>query len=280
MIHLAREDYNKVLIPLNQVKINRMFAEAVIRKTIPGNVYVDCLEDPHAFYVLHPYGMSLLFGESGNEDFNRELVHYITNKKQKRLSQEWLQADPAGDWIALIDSVMLTHNDSLVRDQTIDVKGTSQPILRNTRVNFRFNSEAYRRTRKTITGPDDEIVQITKGMFMAQPGSVTARNFWRDEEHFLAEGIGYSLLSSGDIASTAFSAFIDPYKLEIGIETSEGHRGKGYAYAVCAALIDYCLEHQLEPVWSCRLENEGSYKLAQRLGFEPSLTLPYYRLAE
>jgi hypothetical protein len=36
----------------------------------------------------------------------------------------------------------------------------------------------------------------------------------------------------------------------------------------------------LEPVWACRLENDGSYKLAQKLGFEPVLEIPYYRLSK
>lgn len=60
--------------------------------------------------------------------------------------------------------------------------------------------------------------------------------------------------------------------------TVDAHRGKGYAVSVCSALIDYCLDHDLEPVLACRLENEGSYYLAQKLGFRPSVTLPYYRL--
>jgi RimJ/RimL family protein N-acetyltransferase len=78
--------------------------------------------------------------------------------------------------------------------------------------------------------------------------------------------------------SMAYSAYITHNQLELGIETSENHRGKGLALHTCSALIDYCLKYQYEPVWSCRFENAGSYRLAQKLGFEPVLTLPYYRL--
>jgi RimJ/RimL family protein N-acetyltransferase len=58
----------------------------------------------------------------------------------------------------------------------------------------------------------------------------------------------------------------------------EQYRGKGLALHACSALIDYCLEYNYEPVWACRLENYASYKLAQKLGFDPVLYMPYYKL--
>lgn len=81
--------------------------------------------------------------------------------------------------------------------------------------------------------------------------------FWRNAEQFAERGIGYTLMDGGEAASTAFAAFVEDSQLEIGIETNEQHRGKGYASHVCAALIDYCLENGLEPVWSCRKKKEG-----------------------
>jgi RimJ/RimL family protein N-acetyltransferase len=66
--------------------------------------------------------------------------------------------------------------------------------------------------------------------------------------------------------------------LELGIETVEAYRGKGLAQSVCSALIDYCLQNNYEPVWSCRFENTASYRLAQKLGFEPVSTRTYYKL--
>ncbi len=48
----------------------------------------------------------------------------------------------------------------------------------------------------------------------------------------------------------------------------------------CSTLIEYCLENSYEPVWACRLENVGSYKLAEKLGFEMYGEVPYYRLSK
>lgn len=278
MIELESKDYYKATMPLSYVIINTMFAEAVIRQVVPGKVYVDCIHNPHTFYVVHPYGMALLFGESDNEVFNRDLNNYITNKNKTRFNPEWLQVDPASDWIGVIDSMLNSHNSKVMNNEDSADLNDQRAIIRNTRVNFSFNRKEYLLTKELFQSHDHEVVRMTKELFVAQTGSVNPKGFWRDAEHFLAEGIGYSLLCEGEIVSTAFSAFHNEHQLEIGIETSEAFRGKGYAYSVSSALIDYCLNHRLEPVWACRLDNEGSYKLARRLGFEVSLTIPYYRL--
>ncbi|WP_410514949.1 GNAT family N-acetyltransferase [Paenibacillus sp. BR2-3] len=270
MIKLENRHYNKAIAPLSHVKINTMFAEAVIRQRIPGTIYVDCVEAPSSFYVVHPYGMSLLFGNTDNEYFQHNLYEYITNTRRIRNQPEWLQVAPEGAWTGTIDSIINSYN-CTVHENT---------IIKQTRVNFSFDLEAYQRTKKQLHNHEHNVMQTTKEQYLSLSGSVTPKCFWRDADQFLTDGIAYSLLENGEIASTAFSAFRNEHQLEIGIETSEAYRGKGYAYSVCSALIDYCLNNQLEPVWACRLENEGSYKLAQRLGFTPSITIPYYRLAE
>lgn len=74
MKRLERKDYYKAIEPLGKVKINTMFAESVVKQVIPGSVYVDDIVNPRAFYIAHPCGMSLLIGESDNEEFKRDLL--------------------------------------------------------------------------------------------------------------------------------------------------------------------------------------------------------------
>ena len=278
MIELAPKDYYKALPILYQVKINTMFAEAVLEQHIPGIVYVDCNENPSTFYVAHSYGMSLLFGDSGDDSFTRGLYDYITNQSTTRQHVEWLQVDPEGKWSEVIDSIISSHNNRLENCGLSSEEFERKQILRNTRVNFSLDRDAYRDAKQNFPSYDELVARTTKEQFLTQTGSVIPRFFWRDEVHFAEEGVGYTLLKDGEIAATSFSSCRTANQLEIGIETTDAHRGKGYAISVCSALIDYCLDHDLEPVWACRLENEGSYYLAQKLGFRPSVTLPYYRL--
>jgi RimJ/RimL family protein N-acetyltransferase len=110
-------------------------------------------------------------------------------------------------------------------------------------------------------------------------GSVVPLNFWDSAEDFYKVGAGFSLFCDNQLASTAFSSVVLGNQLELGIETLGQYQGKGLAQYTCSALIDYCLDNGYEPVWACRLENTGSYKLALKLGFEPVLNIPYYRLS-
>ncbi|MFD1773728.1 GNAT family N-acetyltransferase [Paenibacillus rhizophilus] len=148
-------------------------------------------------------------------------------------------------------------------------------ITKFTRVNFRFDRIRYENAVKDRGGLRHAITPTTQEIFLKLEGRVAPKYFWSNAEQFAERGIGYTLTDGGEAASTAFSAFVEDNQLEIGIETNEQHRGKGYASHVCSALIDYCLENGLEPVWSCRKENEGSYYLAQKLGFVPTVSIPY-----
>ncbi|MNZ59361.1 GNAT acetyltransferase [compost metagenome] len=278
MIELESKDYYKVLPLLRQVNINTLFAEVVLHQHISGKVYVDCLDNPRTFYVVHPYGMSLLFGDLGNEAFLDKLYDYVTNQSGVRHQIEWLQTDPAGRWSEVIDSMLLTCNGHLEKEGLLPEEMERKSIIRSTRVNFSFDRDAYFEAKQNFPEHGETIICATKEQFLTQAGSVVPRFFWRDKEHFAREGVGYSLMRDGKVASISFSSCRVGNQLELGIETEEAYRGKGYAFSVCSTLIDYCLEHDLEPVWACRLENKGSYYLAQKLGFRPTVTLPYYRL--
>jgi RimJ/RimL family protein N-acetyltransferase len=276
VIRLARKDYGKAEEALRRLPINTMFVQSVLRECVDGEVYADRETEPEAFYVAHPYGMAMLFGKKGSSEFEAELAKRLTNADGSRSKPEWLQTEPEAGWDEVVASVMQAHQASLA-EAGLPEDG-DRAIWKNTRINFRFDPAKYEQAKQTHLHREHEIVRTTGELFHQQPGAVVPRFYFRNEEQFVNEGVGYTALNGGEPAATAFSAFRNETKLEIGIEASEGFRGKGYAFAVCSALIDYCLEHGLEPVWSCRLENDASYRLAQKLGFVPTVTLPYYRL--
>ncbi|SET20894.1 GNAT family N-acetyltransferase [Paenibacillus sp. NFR01] len=277
MIELEPAFYPEALELLRQSPINTLFAESVLLKKVSGKLYGDHPANPRTFYVVHPYGMSLLFGEPGSPAFQQAFIEYVTGMSGKRTFTEWLQADPAEAWEAWTDSVMEICNREVSRGSGTKETG-GQQIERSVRVNFAFDRDQYATGKKNVVPPAGELVRTDETLFEALQGAVVPRYFWRDAKHFASEGAGFTLLHGGAPASTAFSSCRIGSKLEIGIETTAEYRGTGYAYAVCSALIDYCLAHDLEPVWACRRDNEGSYRLAVRLGFRPTYTLPYYRL--
>jgi RimJ/RimL family protein N-acetyltransferase len=274
MILLDKSKYSKVLKPLMNVTINNLFARSVVEEKVNGFVYVDNTEDPGTFYIIHPYGMSLLFGETDNDIFNSKFLDHAFNTFKIRDKYEWLQAFPES-WNKKIS---ILFGDNLIKSKDNPGNFKSNKIEENTRVNFKFNKIKYLDFRNKNNNKNFTILRTDKEMFENMQGSVVAKHFWNNSEDFFNRGVGFSLIYEDILASTAFSAFIQDNKLELGIETLEIYRGKGFALFTCSSLIDYCLDNDYEPIWSCRLENTGSFILAQKLGFEPTVYIPFYRL--
>lgn len=274
MIELSRNSYHLLLPLLDEVKINTLFARFILEHKVTGKVYVNRLENPSVYYIEHPYGMSLLLGDTGDEAFNRRFVEYALNTNGNRKHYLWMQAYPK-TWNDKLESLL---GIKLVQAGNHENQVQSKIVELNTRVNFKFNPDKYNRFRQTLTGKNCEIVRTDEKLYAAMTGSVVPCHFWDHATEFVKNGVGFSLLYEGKLATTAFSAYIFEGVLELGMETFPEYRGKGLAQWACAALIDYCLERNYEPVWSCRLENTASFNLAQKLGFEPTITLPYYRL--
>ena len=273
MILLEESAYYKVLKPLKNVTINNLFARTVVEKHLQGKVFVDDIDTPNTFYVVHPYGMSLLFGNPDNDEFNRQFREYALNTDKSRNQYEWMQAFP-DSWDNKLKD--LFSNDLIkYADNSNDEKNK---IELNGRINFKFNQEAYFTFKQNKLKINYKIVRTDKEIFNDMKGGVVPMSFWKDAAQFCNHGVGFSLFYNNKLASTAFSSFVHDNYLEIGVETLEEYRGKELAQHICSALIDYCLQNNFEPVWSCRLENTPSYKLAQKLGFETVSKGIYYRL--
>ena len=275
MIALNKNKYQLVLPHLEQVDFNCLFAKTVIKGEVDGKIYVDNERSPSSFYVLHSYGMSLLFGTEKNKVFNSSLQNYLLNIEKKRKQTEWLQVFPDA-WHTKLEELLGNQllrktNENEFIDESTDVQ-----LIENTRINFKFNLFKYEKLRLKITPENYQIVTTTKELYNKMDGVVVPKAFWQNADQFIASGVGFSIIENGQLASTAYSAFIQDNQLELGIETLNSFQGKGLAAICCSALIDYCINNGFEPVWSCKLENTASYKLAEKLGFEVAASRPYY----
>jgi len=275
MLLLPIDRYFNLAERIKEVQINNFFARSVIERHVTGKIFVDDLQGPKTYYVLHPYGISLLFGDHQNVAFNQQFKSYGLNLDRSRSNHEWMQTYPR-DWDSVLEELF---GDLVIKAAGNSDNKTTGIIELNSRVNFRFNREKYLQRKRPYLAAGDWIAETDTTYFEQMQGSVIPLKFWDSASDFKEKGKGFTLLHQGQIASTAYSAFVHEGILEIGIETVEGFRGHGFAELTCSALIDYCLECDLVPIWSCRFENIASYELAQKLGFEPILQLPFYRLS-
>jgi hypothetical protein len=271
---LSPEYYPKIRKLLEPIPFNYLFAKSVVDRHVAGTIFADDRENPVNSYILHPYGMSLLIGDGANSDFDRWLFSYILNTDNEKKKDEWMQVYPGG-WNNKIARQFLCTNDHSESD-TGRVPGDY--IELNQRVNFRFNDKKYQDFKKTHKLPEVQVSRLDKESAGKVRGTVVPSHFWNNPEDFIKNGAGFSIIKDNEPVSTAFSAFVHGNLLEIGVETMDQHRGCGFAPVTCMYLIDFCLDNGYVPVWSCRFENTNSYNLAMKLGFEPSLKIPYYRL--
>jgi hypothetical protein len=276
MLTLPPTEYHRIVASLRELPINTIFARLVVERQTPGRVFVDDLESPRACYVALPYGMSLLFGSTASESFRQALLPYLLGLTCRRSSQEWLQVFP-NDWALVLEEMLGSR---LQADSGAAVAAVADGrVVQNTRVNFLFNPERHAALRKSLSIPPDcEIIDDAEYLFANMKGSVVPNVFWNSAGEFRERSAGFGVSWRGELAATAFGAFRLDDDLELGIETFDRFRGRGFAIHACNALIDHCVERRLEPVWACRLANAASYRLAIKLGFDATREIPYYQL--
>ena len=259
-VELHKNDYVKLIDYIMDIPFNMLMAQSVILNHVDGNVYVDDYDNPKSFYIVHRYGMTYLCGDSNNQSFITGLSDYFTSKLYTRKRDEWLQAYPR-DWDNLLNHFV---NEGVV--------------TLHDRLNFKFDLDAFYNIYQQIEKPQYEIISTPVDMLFNITGSVVPKDYWKTPEQFIEAAKAYTVIIDDKPASTAFCSARHDDMFEIGIETMKEYQGKGLAYFACAKLIEYCLKNKLVPVWSCRLGNVGSVKLAEKLGFVEVLRMPYYHI--
>lgn len=284
MILIKEDKYGKILDQLYEVPFNTLFARAVLESKSHGRVFVDNNEEPTTVFIAHSYGMSILFGDTENLEFNTSLVDYILNVNGDRLKYEWLQvySEKWNDKLReilnekIINYSKIAHDYSQTELDDFIEENRKSNIIQWGRVNFNYGN-----INKIISSASAYNIKVIDSDIYDQiEGTVIPKYFWKSKEGFLSDGIGYVLMNGKDIVSIAFSSCKFGNELEIGVETSEKYMGMGFAKQICSVMLAYCQKNNYFPIWACRKENIGSYRLAKSLGFEESLIIPYYELVK
>lgn len=112
-----------------------------------------------------------------------------------------------------------------------------------------------------------EIREINSELLSAIHGGIVPSLFWESSENFLKKGKGYCVLEGRNVAAWAFSAAMSSSEIDIGVETAEDYRGRGFAAAAAKMMIKYAFDVGKSPVWACHCNNAASKRLAEKIGF-------------
>jgi len=94
-------------------------------------------------------------------------------------------------------------------------------------------------------------------------------------ERALEDMSGFFLMKGDEILCEALAGAEILGTHEIGIDTPEPYRQRGYATVTCAKLTQFCEQQGLHTYWNCNKFNGASVALARKLGYQ---TEKEYRL--
>jgi RimJ/RimL family protein N-acetyltransferase len=86
-------------------------------------------------------------------------------------------------------------------------------------------------------------------------------------ERFLEESVGFALFEGDALVSEAHAVFWGRGVAEIGAITRADRRGRGYAPAVVAHLVNACEKRGAITYWGCDKTNPASAAVARRIGY-------------
>jgi GNAT superfamily N-acetyltransferase len=112
-----------------------------------------------------------------------------------------------------------------------------------------------------------EVRRIDAALFNRGSGRDEIVRLLGSAREFLMHGIGYALLVDGQIVAEAYGCLWTRDRVELVVTTQAGHRGRGYATAVCAHLIDTCEAVGVGTYWSCEAHDDASLRLAVKLDY-------------
>lgn len=99
---------------------------------------------------------------------------------------------------------------------------------------------------------------------------------WGGMPQFLQQGMGFAALQGNEICSFALTHFRYQNTHCVGVETLKPHRRKGLCNHLSSLLCQRIVAQGGHVQWDCNIENIGSNKTAQKLGFVVSRPYAIY----
>ena len=244
-------DYGKIEHLLDQIKIEKVYPLSILEGIQKGEIFVDNDETPTAALIWHYCGFANILGVY-DEEFIKETMKMMQNPPEGHSGRMALHAE----------------NDSRLEGLILK----TPMVVKHERYIFEFAGEK----NDIFYSKEAELKEIIAENYGLMKGKIIPTFSWPDKEEFLKNGFGYCMIKDGQMLACAFASGISKDYVDIGVETAEECRGKGYGRIVSAAMVKETLRRGKIPVWDCDTRNEASMKLACSVGFEISGTHPWY----
>ena len=243
---------------------------AAIEGNNPGRIFVDDVNRPRTALALTVEGY-LLAGDDGNPE---------TNGALRRLFKERIFTGEVyvnGDWsmsLAVHPETWETRLPELIPTHDAEKIARYHYLCREVRFDWRNSvPDGY-----TVRRVDQGLLDDAQIVF---PDAVREwmdiQEMWGTAENFFSQGISFSVLHAGEVVAWCTSDCVAGDRIDVGIITHPAHRRRGLAAVAVAATVEHCLSHGFSGVgYHCNGDNVGSWKTAEKVGFEQSREYAYY----
>ncbi|MCM1988733.1 GNAT family N-acetyltransferase [Oceanirhabdus seepicola] len=231
-------------------KLSSMFQKfncTLVRSYLQGHMgtaWVDDLENPTVAQVM--VGFFVFYAGDINSEAAEELLY--------NLPEHSLVIVKTDEWKKYIETI---HKGRIDKFQRFEFKKNPEHLDRNHLQKFLLAlPQGYELKRIDASLAEEPSLHEVSEDFTSQFDST---------EDYLNRGIGFCILSHGQVVCGASSYSIYDQGLEIEIGTHPDHRRKGLATIVASALILECLDRGIYPSWDAA--NSESVALAEKLGY-------------
>lgn len=256
---LQKNDYGKIRSIFKGLKYN-LIISAVIEGNSPGRIYVDDISHSKTAFLCSVEGYHLA-GYCDNSEFNTALGKLVT---EIILTRDTVREDEDGIFIDF-------HPDNW-ETKLGDIFTIRAPLKNRRR---RYTCRKLKVNWKNQI-PDGYSIHRIDNKLMEKPGLKIPdhvlywmKTNWGSIEYFLRKGFGFCMLHNDKMVSWCIADCVSGNQCEVGIHTAEEYRKRGLATLTVAATVDYCLSNGFTSVgWHCSDDNIGSWKTAEKVGFE------------
>jgi RimJ/RimL family protein N-acetyltransferase len=222
-------------------KINEPILHAMLENRSAGKVFTDNKTNPSFMLVCSPAGYVFLGGEP-NQASLIQIASYL-----KTLS-----------YVSLV-----SPSDWKFKDFFLGTGFTAVDRMQFQRRAAPSNWDSW----KNKLPSQYFISRINKENFFQCNWHSFILSCYGESDRFFSNGMGFCLTDQGKIVSESYG-LIASDKAEIGVVTDPSYRGQNLGTCICAIMLEYCYERNIEPFWSCNTDNSASAAIAKKLGFE------------
>jgi len=244
--------------------------QAAIEGNNPGRIFADDVSHPRTALALTVEGY-LLAGDNGNPETNAALRQLF--KDRIFTGEVFVNGDESMS-LAVHPETWEARLPELIPTYEIEKLERYHYLCRKLKFDWPNNIQAGYTVRRV----DRALLDDAQVVFSDEVhGWMNFEEIWWTEDNFLSKGVSFVVLYEREVVAWCTPDCVADDQIDIGIITHRAHRRRGLATIAVAATVEHCLHSGFRAVgWHCNAINIGSWKTAEKVGFERDCHYAYY----